>query len=96
MQEHDAANIAGHAAAHADAHAHAAHHAAHELPNWISLLNDNVPNNPLVGFLHQWENIIFSLTAAGLISFAFLRAAGAKSVVPGGIQNFSRAFQIFL
>ncbi len=92
MQEHETANIAEHAAAHADAHAHAAahhvKHAAHELPNWISLLNENFSGNPLVDFLHQWENIVFSLTVAGLISFAFLRAAGSKSLVPAGLQNF--------
>jgi len=70
---------------------HAAHHEPHELPNWITLLNEKFPDVGVVHFLHQWENVVFSLTAAALISFLFLRAAKKKSLVPEGVQNFIEA-----
>jgi len=78
------------AAAHGDAAHAAAEHAAHELPNLITLLNKNLDAG-WVHFLHQWENVIFSLLAAGLISFFFLLGARKKSFVPEGIQNFTEA-----
>jgi F-type H+-transporting ATPase subunit a len=54
-------------------------------------LSENFPDSAFVGFLHQWENVIFSSIAAFLIGFLFLRAASRKSVVPHGIQNFCEA-----
>lgn len=73
-----------------DAHhgADAAHHEAHELPNLISLLSENFHDHAVVQFLHQWENILFALTAALLISFVAIRAASKKSLIPDGVQNF--------
>lgn len=92
QQEHDVVANAHHAAAaHGAEHAaHAAHgaHEAHELPNFITVLNHYFPDSPISHFLHQWENVIFTLTAASLIVFVALRAASKKSVVPEGLQNF--------
>lgn len=66
-------------------------HEAHELPNVITLLHQHFPDSPLVRFLHQWENVIFSLLAAGLISFVAIRAARKGRLIPAGIQNFVEA-----
>lgn len=72
---------------------HAAHdveHAAHELPNFITLLNENF-SGPWIEFLHQWENVFFSLIAAGLVSLLFILGARKSSLIPEGIQNFCEA-----
>lgn len=71
--------------------AHVAHHEAHELPNWISLLHEKFPDSPFINFLHQWENVFFSLSVAALISFIAISAARSKMAVPEGIQNFFEA-----
>jgi F-type H+-transporting ATPase subunit a len=95
MAEHTAAADAHHAVAAAhDAHAaHSAHaaHEAHELPNFVTLLNHYFPDSPVSHFLHQWENILFTLIAASLICFVAIRAAGPKSLIPAGLQNFVEA-----
>jgi len=75
-----------HTAEHA-ATSHGAHE-AHELPNWITLLNKHFPDNALVHFLHQWENIVFAAMIASIISFFAVRAARKKNMVPTPLQNF--------
>jgi F0F1-type ATP synthase membrane subunit a len=83
----------GAGAAHAaGTHAEHAEHAAHELPNFITVLNNTFPDAPWAHFLHRWENVIFSLLAAGLITFTAVRAAQKKSIIPQGIQNVWEAF----
>ncbi len=69
----------------------AAAHAAHELPNWITLLHEHFPNASWVNFLHQWENIIFSLTAAALICLVALGGSRKWNEIPGTLQNFFEA-----
>jgi F-type H+-transporting ATPase subunit a len=66
-------------------------HEAHELPNWITLLGEKFPDNPVVHFLHQWENVVFTLSIAFLISFVAIRGARKKSLIPDGAQNFCEA-----
>ena len=83
MQEHELVANAHHAAA----TGHAAHE-AHELPNFITLLNHYFPDSPVSHFLHQWENVVFSLLAASLICFAAIRAASHKRMIPEGLENF--------
>lgn len=70
----------------------APHEAAHELPNWITVLHHYFPDAAWSNFLHQWENIIFSLTAAALISITALRAAKKQNLVPKGMENFCEIF----
>lgn len=82
----------------ADAIEHAAHHvaqasAAHahseipELPNVITVLSERFHGHPLVGALHHWENLVFSLlVAAGLCVVAW-RYGRKPSVIPRGGQN---------
>lgn len=65
------------------------HEAAHaELPNFITILNNLFPEAKWVHFLHQWENVFFSLLTACLISFVAIRAAHKRNLIPAGIQNF--------
>lgn len=72
-------------------HAAAAPHEAHELPNFITVLHQLFPDAGWSHFLHQWENVLFSFFAAALLSFFALRAAGKKSVIPEGLQNFAES-----
>jgi len=65
-----------------------AEHAVHELPNFITVLHNTFPETAIISFFHHWENIIFSLIAAGIILTLFIRAARKKTIVPRGIQNF--------
>lgn len=64
-----------------------AHQGLKELANWITVLNDYFPDVSFVHFLHQWENVVFSLTAAlFLIALSFL-ATRNKTLIPGPLQN---------
>ncbi len=68
-----------------------AHHEAHELPNFITLLEQRFPHSPVVKQLQIWENVFFSLAAALIISFFFIRAASYKRRIPEGLENFFEA-----
>ncbi len=68
--------------------AHHAEHAAHELPNFITLLKNWFPDAGWTHFLHQWENVLFSLLAAIIIVSTALIAASKKDRIPKGLQNF--------
>ena len=80
MTEHAAAQTAHHAAAGSEAHA--------ELPNLITVLKELFPHAGWVHFLHQWENVFFSMLVVCLIASVFLYAARARKMVPSGLQNF--------
>lgn len=67
---------------------HHAREAIHELPNWISVLHQHFPRHPWIHFLHQWENVVFSMTVALVIAFIAIRAARKKDLIPAGLQNF--------
>lgn len=70
-------------------HEAAAHaHETHELPNLITVLNQLFPEASWTQFLHQWENVLFALSAAILISLTAIRAARNQRLVPEGIENF--------
>ncbi len=86
MNEHELAQHAN-AATHAASH----HGGAHELPNWITLLHNQWPEASWTQFLHRWENIIFSLTAASLIAFVALGGSKNWQMIPGKLQNFFEA-----
>src|SRR3989338_8659946 len=63
-----------------------AHEGLKELANWVTLLNEYW-HGSIAHFLHQWENVIFSLTAAlFLVGITFL-ATRKKSLVPTPLQN---------
>jgi F-type H+-transporting ATPase subunit a len=58
-----------------------------ELPNLIHLLNLYFPNNPIVQFLHNWENLFYSLLVAVVISLVFYWGLKKKALIPTGFQN---------
>lgn len=56
-----------------------------ELPNIILLLSENHHGNPVVAWLHRWENVIFSvLVGLGLIVFAWIYGRKPKAIPHGG------------
>lgn len=62
--------------------------ASMHLPNAINILHHYLPANPLVQFLHRWENVVFSLGLALVIALAFSLAVRKGADVPAGMQNF--------
>lgn len=82
--EHLSSSIAQHTAEHAE---HTAHHAPHELPNFITILNEQFHDSPVIGFFHQWQNLFFSGAALFIICFLFLRAAKQNTLIPSGLRN---------
>ncbi len=96
--EHGAEGAHGEAAGgHGAEGAHAEGHAAHpELPNFITFLRayyqDKGQETPAwLAFLHTWENVVFSLIAAGFLILIFGLGARPKRMVPTGLQNLSEA-----
>lgn len=58
-----------------------------ELANWITLLNHYFHDVPFVHFLHQWENVVFSLIAGmTLVTISFF-AVRKRTLIPGPLQN---------
>lgn len=58
-----------------------------ELANWVTLVNEYWHDAPFAHFLHQWENVVFSLMAGFfLIGISFF-AARKKSLIPDPLQN---------
>jgi F-type H+-transporting ATPase subunit a len=57
-----------------------------ELPNLISLLAEKFAGNHAIGFLKQYENIVFSLITVSIISLVAYIAGRRKAMVPGRLQ----------
>ena len=67
--------------------AHAAEHGAQELPNWIVILHDYFPHNPVVHWLEQNQILVFAWVG-GLTFLAVSWIAMRKpKFVPGQLQN---------
>lgn len=58
-----------------------------EIPNFITLLHDYF-DAPWIAFLSAWENIVFSLLVAILISIIFYLGSRKRELIPFGFQNF--------
>jgi F-type H+-transporting ATPase subunit a len=58
-----------------------------ELPTWITVLNHYLHDNLLVGFLHEWEGMVFAFLIAGLIVLVVHRATRNPQMIPGRLQN---------
>lgn len=86
----EAAEELTHAVQHA-AEAATAHGAGHadipELPNVISILSARWQDNPLVAWLHHWENLVFALLIAAVLMGLTFRHARKPAMVPRGWQN---------
>lgn len=59
-----------------------------ELPNFITFLYHRFPETFWAKFLHQWENLVFSVLIAVLISLVAFLGARKKAMIPSGLQNF--------
>ncbi len=79
-----------HAARHAESSA-AAHGGIPELPNVITLLSQRWHEQPLMAWLHRWENLVFSLIVAAALSLIAWRYARQPQMIPGGGQNLLEA-----
>jgi len=67
--------------------AEAAHGGIPEIPNFITVLNNWQHENAFFHFLHQWENLVFSLLVAFGLSLAAWRYARHPVMIPKGGQN---------
>jgi F-type H+-transporting ATPase subunit a len=79
----------GAAAAHGDA-AQAEHKASsgvQHLPNWVILLNDYFPNNPVVHWMHENEYLVFAWLAGIIFLVVTWVAMRRPKPVPGQLQN---------
>jgi F-type H+-transporting ATPase subunit a len=57
------------------------------LPNWIVILNDYFPNNPVVHWMHENEYLVFAWLA-GVVFLVFAWVAMRRATwVPGHLQN---------
>ena len=76
----------------ADAGRHAVESAAShggipELPNVITLLSNRWRDQPLVAWLHHWENVVFALIVGAVLVVVAWRYARRPTTVPSGWQN---------
>jgi F-type H+-transporting ATPase subunit a len=79
----------------ADAFSRAAHHAEAtvehtgipELPNLITLLSNRWHDQPLVAWLHRWENLVFALLIGAALSVIAWRYGRRPAPIPHGWQN---------
>ena len=73
-----------------DAHAAAESHeegGEQHLPNWVVILNDYFPNNPVVHWMHENEYLVFAwLAGAVFLVFTWI-AMRRPTLVPGQLQN---------
>ncbi|MBA2368748.1 MAG: F0F1 ATP synthase subunit A [Candidatus Protochlamydia sp.] len=58
-----------------------------ELPNFITFLYQRFQYTEWANFLHHWENLIFSLIIASLISLVAYLGTRRNSMIPSGLQN---------
>ncbi len=59
-----------------------------ELPNFITFLHHHFPDSAFVQFLHQWENLFFSILVAVLVSLVACIGVRKRMMLPSGLQNF--------
>lgn len=59
-----------------------------EPPNIVSLLYQYFIDAPWAHYLHDWENIIFSVLIAMIITLVFRLGIKKKALIPTGLQNF--------
>lgn len=59
-----------------------------ELPNFLTFLRRLLHDTSWGTFLHQWENVIFSVLIASIVTFVFYMGTRKKELVPSGFQNF--------
>ncbi|MGB8656393.1 MAG: F0F1 ATP synthase subunit A [Candidatus Zixiibacteriota bacterium] len=60
---------------------------APELPNFITLLYEKFGRVALVGFLHHWENVVFSWMIVIFVCVVAYLTYRKRSMMPGKLQN---------
>jgi F-type H+-transporting ATPase subunit a len=75
----------------ATAHGEAAHAESEggeqHLPNWVIILNDYFPNNPVVHWMHENEVLVFAWLAGLVFLVVVWIAMRNPTLVPGPLQN---------
>ena len=71
-----------------------AHHAGGipELPNLITMLSDRWHDQPVVAWLHHWENVVFAAGIALALAVIAWRHGRKPSIIPQGGQNLLELF----
>ena len=59
-----------------------------ELSNIVTILSARWHDHPAVSWLHHWENLVFALLVAGVLSLLTWRYARQPHMIPGAGQNF--------
>ena len=59
-----------------------------EIPNALTLLRDFFANEQWSQILYDWDDIIFSLLTAILLTLLFYISSRKKEMIPEGLQNF--------
>lgn len=59
-----------------------------ELPNFFTILHRYFKDSPWAAFLHYWEDVIFSVIVAIILSLIFYIGTRKKEMIPTGFQNF--------
>lgn len=57
------------------------------LPNWLTILNDWMPDNPVVHWMHENEYLVFAWIAGIVFLAIIVLFMKRDSMVPGPIQN---------
>jgi len=65
----------------------AAHGGIPELSNWISVASQRWHDQPLVAWLHHWENLVFAVIVGLVLCWIAWRFGRKPSTVPQGGQN---------
>jgi F-type H+-transporting ATPase subunit a len=58
------------------------------LPNLITIISSRMHGSPLGEFLHHFENVIYAIFVAIVISIVAWRASRNRQMIPGPLQNF--------
>lgn len=59
-----------------------------EVPNFITLLSKAFHDSPWISFLHEWDNIVFSLIVAVFLAVLFRVGSRKSTLIPSKLQNF--------
>ena len=70
----------------------AAEHSIPELPNVISMLGERFHDNPVVAFIHHFENLTFGLIVALVLIAVAWRYGRKPAAMPHGGQNVLELF----
>lgn len=63
-----------------------------EIPNFVTLLAEHFQHGRIGGYLHRWENIIFSVIALAIISITAFLASRKISSIPSRLQGACELF----